>query len=413
MRFFAEVFPVWAIRAFRYTVFLAMFGPGPGVAQETPKPLSLKTGERVLLLGSALVEHEQFHGYLEMRLASRFPAASIQFRNVGWSGDTVRGNAPTSGFQRPDGIPRLLKEAQAFGPSLIFLGYGTNESFEGEAGLAGFLQGLGDLLKQLKPLNARVVILSPTFHEDLGRPFPDPQPHNRQLQQYVAALDKWAADQKLDFIDLYQPLAQCKKAHPLQPLTTNGLLPNAAGYWAIAQAIDQKFFSRGLGWQVELDQAGKGLNLVNAKVGQIKASPGYLQFALTPDHLPILPQPGNEKATAGPRLRIAGLTPGTYLLRIQGKDWQTASASDWQSGLDLKLDPGLEQAEKYRREVIKKNELCLRRWRPFNDHERHWGFIGGDFKLYDAQIAAQEKALDALRRPASLSMEIVIQEKLK
>ena len=34
------------------------------------------------------------------------------------------------------------------------------------------------------------VVLSPGFHEDLGRPLPDPAAHNRDLEQYVAALHK-------------------------------------------------------------------------------------------------------------------------------------------------------------------------------------------------------------------------------
>ena len=59
-----------------------------------------------------------------------------------------------------------------------------------------------------------------------------------------------------------------------------------------------------------------------------------------------------------------------------------------------------------REAIVKKGELFYRRWRPFNDHSRHWGFIGGDFKLYDDEIAALEKQIAELRVPREHVIEI-------
>ncbi len=53
--------------------------------------------------------------------------------------------------------------------------------------------------------------------------------------------------------------------------------------------------------------------------------------------------------------------------------------------------------EELRRAIVKCNELFYRRWRPFNDHSRHWGFMAKDFQLYDEEVAAQERVIDQLR----------------
>src|SRR5437660_192041 len=115
-----------------------------------------------------------------------------------------------------------------------------NESFEGSAGLPGFLQGFGKLLDDLAPLKARVVMLSPSFHEDLGRPLPDPAAHNRDLEEYVAALQKLAAGRGLAFVDVFHPLVKAKRADPRARLTTNGILLNALGYTHVAAAVERQ-----------------------------------------------------------------------------------------------------------------------------------------------------------------------------
>jgi lysophospholipase L1-like esterase len=386
-------------------VTLALLLAGPAVAQPAGR-LALKGGDRVVLVGSALVEREQFHGYLETRLTRRFPNASVTFRNLGWSGDTVRGEARTGGFRNPGGLQRLLKEVRAQKPTVLFVGYGTNESFAGPAGLPGFLEGFHALLDQLAPLGARVVVLSPTFHEDLGRPFPDPAGHNRNLERYTAALEKLAARRKLLFVDLFHPLLRCKQADPKGRLTTNGLLPSAPGYRLIAAEVERQLLGEAAPWSAELDRPGKVLGLRGARLDAVKAGPDGLRFDLIPDILPAPPPPTGLPGQP-PSLRITGLPPGQHALRVNGREVLRDSAERWNRGVRLEPDPALEQTEKLRAAVVRKGRLFYRRWRPFNDFEEHWGYIGGDFKLYDAQIAEHEARIARLRRALPLHCQVV------
>src|SRR5262249_39620593 len=70
--------------------------------------LSLRDGDRVVLIGSTLIEREQRYGYWETVLTLRHPDKNITFRNLGWSGDTVWGEA-RAGFDTPrEGFKRLV-----------------------------------------------------------------------------------------------------------------------------------------------------------------------------------------------------------------------------------------------------------------------------------------------------------------
>src|SRR3954468_10050174 len=100
-------------------------------AHAQPVPFRLVEGDRVVLLGGSLIEQERFHGYLETRLLRTTIAPKITFRNLGWSGDTVRGEARTSGYKNPEGMPRLLKEVRDQKPTVLLVGYGLSESFAG------------------------------------------------------------------------------------------------------------------------------------------------------------------------------------------------------------------------------------------------------------------------------------------
>src|SRR5262249_7895603 len=152
----------------------------------------LADGDRVVLLGNTLIEREQRYGYWELALTSRCPNRQITFRNLGWTGDTVFGHA-RAGFGTPaDGFRHLQEHVASLKPTVLLVAYGTNESFDGPAGLSGFLAGLEKLLDTLSASKARLVLLSPIRQEDLGRPLPVPTEQNNNLRLYRDALRKVA-----------------------------------------------------------------------------------------------------------------------------------------------------------------------------------------------------------------------------
>jgi hypothetical protein len=73
--------------AFVFTALLSVVAPA--TAASAPG-LELRAGDRVVLIGDALIEREQQAGWIELMLTSRFPDRDITFRNLGWGGDTRR-----------------------------------------------------------------------------------------------------------------------------------------------------------------------------------------------------------------------------------------------------------------------------------------------------------------------------------
>jgi lysophospholipase L1-like esterase len=354
---------------------------------------TLKSGDRVVLLGGGFIEQERQYGRLEALLVSRFPDADLVFRNLGWGGDTVRGGARTGGYQNPEGLARLLKESQDLKPTVLFLGYGMNESFAGPKGLPGFSADYEQLLTRLAPLKARIVLLSPTCHEDLGRPLPDPAAHNRNLEEYTAAIKKIAQRHGAAFVDLFHPLHAAKQKN----LTTNGILLTDLGYALSARAVDEQLHLPRRTWRLELDRSGKILAGMGTKVAPITIADGTIRFTAHDAALPLAnvgTVPGDVQF-----LRVLGLPAGEYALTSDGQEVGRAPAADWQKGLTISAGPAYSDAEKLRAAIVRNNALFYRRWRPFNDHSRHWDFMKGDFGLYDKEIVAQERVIAQARRP--------------
>ena len=104
---------------------------------------------------------------------------------------------PEQGFNR---LRDLIGHIQ---PTIIFVAYGMNESFAGEAGLADFQSGLDRMLDMLAASNARIVLISPIAHQKLPPPLPDPAEHNRSLELYTKAIESTAAKRGYFFVDLF------------------------------------------------------------------------------------------------------------------------------------------------------------------------------------------------------------------
>jgi lysophospholipase L1-like esterase len=385
----------------RHLVFIAflLLAAATGQATAGGQPtFQLKDGDRVVFLGAGLVENDQWQAYLETNLQRRLDKKAVSFRYLGWSGDTVRGEARTAGYKVPEGLGRLQKEVEALKPTVVFLAYGMNESFAGPQALAGFLADYTRFLKVLEPLQARLVIMSPTIHEHLGPPFPDPAQHNETLAQYAQALQGFARERKLLFVDLFHPLQAAKKSDPASRLTTNGLLLTPKGYAASAEATETQLGLPNRLWEVSLNWPEKTAKSAGTKLSSVTVTDSSFRFEAHDDILPC--------ATDVSRLRVTGLPRGAFRLKIDGQDVLRATSDQWAKGVVISKGPMFEDYEKLRAAVVLRNQLFYRRWRPYNDHSRHWGFIGGDFALYDTEIQAQEERIAASRGPRTHRYEI-------
>jgi lysophospholipase L1-like esterase len=370
----------------------------------------LKDGDRVVLVGNTLIEREQRYGYWEAALTRRWPARNVIFRNLGWSGDTVFGIARAS-FDPPEkGFARLKEGVLSLKPTVLVVGYGGNEAFDGEAGLPTFVKGLDALLDALAPAKARVVLLAPPRQEDLGRPLPDPAEHNKNLRLYRDALRDAAKKRGAAFVDLFDLLPADSRA----PLTDNGIHLTDQGYWRSAFLLEEGLGLPASGWLVEIDAAAKQVKAAHGTKVE-KTAFGPLRFQASDAELPASPPPGGKpKALKGEQrvLRVAGLKPGRYSLSIDGKAVAAAGADEWAAGVALDRGPEFDQSEKLREAVVLKNQLYFHRWRPqnytylFGFREKEQGKNAREVPLFDPLVEKQETEIARLRVPAAHTYEL-------
>ena len=344
-------------------------------AQDRPK-VQFHTAERIALVGNEFFERDQDQGYIETALTTRFPKKNLTFRNLGYSGDSVYAEARSlcSGwatFGPPgQGFERLKQLVLHVRPTLIFVAYGMNESFDGPGGLDHFVRGLDRMLDMLGETKARIVMIGPIRHENLGPPLPDPVEHNRNLRLYIDAMEKVAQKRGYPFIDPFDALGGTERPKPPDALTSDGIHLTAYGYWRVAGAIERELGYGPRRWEVTCSANGQ-TRADGTRIDQVKATDSGLSFHALDTMLPLAPPRLSHDSAAQPDqiriLKVSGLRPGRYALKSDNQTIATASADQWARGVQLHSGPAYDQEEHLRRLVIAKNLEFFNYWRPQND----------------------------------------------
>lgn len=198
--------------------------------------ISLDKGDRICLVGNSLAERMQHHGWLETFFQNRLADKNLVFRNLGFPGDQVALRPRSKNFMAHGDY---LKHCRA---DVIFIMFGYNESFLGEAGLRDFKGNLRKLIEEYRALkmdeaSPRLVLFSPIAHEDLETPnLPDGSKNNHNLAIYSRAIGELAAAQSIPFVDLFTA-SKALYENEEKDLTINGIHLNEFGNRLIAKAI--------------------------------------------------------------------------------------------------------------------------------------------------------------------------------
>ncbi len=210
------------------------------------------------------MEREQYHGWIELMLTTRFPQRNVTFRNLGWSADTPAGDSRfgrsllQAGLE-PDneGWKQLIKQLEEAKPTVVFVGYGMASSFEGEAGLAKFIRDYNRLLDTIEKISpmARLVLVGPIEHNDARAwnhctSAEEERAHNRNLDRYRDAIREIGAIRVARVISLKRLNGSSNFAW-----TDNGIHLTSYGYILAAQEIE-----KGLGWKSGEWNTVKGRN---------------------------------------------------------------------------------------------------------------------------------------------------------
>src|SRR6218665_2391514 len=175
----------------------------PPLHADAPK-LELRKGDHVCLIGNTMAERLQHDGWFEAMFQSRFPEHELVFRNLGFSGDEINHRIRSSNFGTPD---EWLTRCEA---DVIFAFFGYNESWKGEAGLAGVKQELDGWIKHTlgQKYNGesapRIVVVGPALMLETRseQHAPDRAAINQRLRHYAAAMAEVCDAASVQFVDL-------------------------------------------------------------------------------------------------------------------------------------------------------------------------------------------------------------------
>ncbi|QHT67295.1 SGNH/GDSL hydrolase family protein [Rhodocytophaga rosea] len=317
-------------------------------------------GDRVVFVGNSLFENDLTYGYLELALTTRWPNRNFTFRNIGWTGDTVWGEA-RSYISPPTTYDLLIEQLTKAQPTVVFIAYGAMEALEGEQGLSRFKEGLNKLIDKIDQLGAKTILLSaiPLMEvesgEDIGK-------RNSMLELYTAAIAKIAEERGKQYLNIYTPVLEKNK---IIKLSDNGFHLNETGYYYLASVVEKEL---GLSTRTEtasIDIA-KQEATATIKVLNWGKNNGNLTFTISESLLP-LPLPRQEEGAEKTRIiKINGLKKGIYTLSTENFQVVTASAKQWNEGVEIKQGGSYSQASQLREMIIKKNELYFHQYRPQN-----------------------------------------------
>ena len=249
-----------------------------------------KSNDRVVFVGNTIIERARHFGQIEsaLQLAAGPDVTGLTFRNLGWSGDSVFGDARSYFGEPSEGRERLAKGLGELKPNVVLICYGTGAAMSVDQGwtyektaeadsaagleksLATFRDGYEKLLKLVSESAGKnlreVVLIAPPPLENLGKPLPDQTNNNKNLARFRDAIRELADGKKHRFVDLFAAMGGDdfigKIADP--PLTDNGIHFGDAGYRVVARHL-----ADGLGFAS--DRIGKNDEAVSQLRKQIVA----------------------------------------------------------------------------------------------------------------------------------------------
>jgi len=205
----------------------------------------LQKSRRIVFLGDSITAAGQYVAYFDLWLTSELRDQAPVVIDCGLPSETVSGlseDGHAGGkFPRPDLAERLDRVLAHSKPDLVIACYGINcgiyQPFDAGR-FEKYQAGMKALKSRVEALGAKFVVMTPPFYDD--KRSPRPFSYNEVLDRYAA----WLIEQRKQgwiVIDLHVPMTQTvttrRATEPSFTLQPDGVHPNDAGHWLIAQQL--------------------------------------------------------------------------------------------------------------------------------------------------------------------------------
>lgn len=313
----------------------------------------LHPDDTVVFYGDSITEQNFYNQWVELYTITRFPHMRVTFYDAGVGGDRVTGGWAGSIDQRLDRDLFPLK------PSVISIMLGMNDgSYRSTTPEIDktYLDGYEHILDSIHEHDprARVTVLGPSPYDDVtDAPF-FPGGYNSVMQHFADVDKELAQRHGATFINLNPSMVSTlNRAEALDPQTAKLLVPDRVhpdplAHWVMAEAILKGWNAPAIVASVTLDaKTGHTTTIENAAVEEVKRDADTLRWTETDGGLPLPIVPENrsqalllkisdvQRELNQEPLRVLGLKPGSYDLRIDGQHIGSFTAEELTHGVNL------------------------------------------------------------------------------
>jgi lysophospholipase L1-like esterase len=389
-----------------------------GAAAFAQSGFYLKSGDGVVFYGDSITEQRLYGLFTEMFVVTRFPSLHVTFTYSGWSGDHVTGGVGGTIDQR------LERDVFPYRPTVVTVMLGMNDGnfspFD-QAAYDIYSHGYEHIVQSLKAHlpGVRITAIEPSPYDDVTRPPKFPGGYNAVLLRYARFVRELAEREHLQDADLNTSVVEAlRRANQTDPkhaaeLISDRVHPGVAGHLLLSKALLKAWNAPSLVSSVTIDAAaGRLTDSRRASVTNLKHD-GSLKWDSLESSLPLaldakekddlirlaLDSSNYVAELDREELKITGLTPGRYVLKIDGGIAGSYDAEDLAKGVNLATadTPMLRQAFDVMGFVYRHCEIHDFRWRTLqvtmaNDTYPSKAKAMADLDRLDSEIVARERA---------------------
>ena len=342
----------------------------------------LKDGDRVVFFGDSITDQRLYTTFVETYVVTRFPQRKVTFVHSGWGGDRVTGGGG-GGIEE-----RLARDVIAYRPSVVTIMLGMNDGrvrpFDQQI-FDIYANGYRGIIKRLKAglPGVRITAIQPSPYDDVTRTPGFPGGYNAVLMRFGQFLKELGAAENLTVADLNGPVtAMTERAKGTDPelstkINPDRVHPAASGQLIMAESLLKAWQAPASVSTVEIDAAGRKITKSeNTSISGAQFGPA-ISWTQTDRALPMpvdmsdavmaLAVKSSDFMDAMNRqtLRVTGLAPGKYTLRVDDEEAGTFDQAELETGVNL---AGLKtsmwaQAAQVHALTLKHNNVHFARWR--------------------------------------------------
>ncbi len=314
-----------------------------GIASTEAAEFFFQDGDVVVMIGDSITEQHLYSNYVEIWTVTRFPKWKLTFRNVGIGGDrSVGGNA------------RFARDILIHKPTAMTVDFGMNDGGYqpfSDATFKPYMDGLQGMADQAKAAKIRAAWVTP---QPLDKSDPGPTAlsdvYNQTLEKFSEGVKVIAERNGGLFVDQFHPyltaLDRARGNGPTYERITGGdaVHPGPPGQALMAASILKGLRFPSLVSSADIDAKGSKVIIAkNCTIENVTTKDGGLSFSRHDEALPFFPADAMGILPSAPileelndyHLKVTGLSPGRYEVRIGGKKIAELTSEQLSVGANL------------------------------------------------------------------------------